>query len=139
MPENTVKDNILHVKEYFQAISGVEPILPGSPDFEKHSRPWSLSCQKHPSIVLVPHTIPSLQELVKHLYESDLDFAVRSTGCGNSSAPDVVLSMQAFDGFSFDREEEVAGIDAGLDWGQVDKKLAQMVGILPFDRPLKAH
>ena len=69
----------------------------------------------------------------------NLDFAVRGTGCGNSSAADVVLSMQRFDGFSFDRKEEIAGIEAGLNWGQVDEKLAQTVGIIPFDTPLKVR
>lgn len=104
-----------------------EIFLPNTPHFKAHTTPWSLFYDRNPSIVLVPSTLTTLQEVVRFLHDSDFDFAVRGRGCGNSSAADVVLSMRSFDKILFDRENETVSIGAGLDWGQVDEGLATLV------------
>lgn len=116
--------------ERIQEIRGVLPesdiLEPDSSAFASHTRPWSLSYDQSPRLVLCPSTEPLLQDAVKYLCESDLDFAVRSRGLGSSSAADVVLSLRGFSEFAFDAASETADVGAGLDWGEVDARLAEL-------------
>ena len=117
--------------EHIREIRGILPedgvLEPGSPAFASHSLPWSLSYDQSPRLVLRPSTEPLLRDTVRYLCEnSDLDFAVRSRGLGSSSAADVVLSLRAFADFEFDPARETADVGAGLDWGDVDAKLAEL-------------
>jgi len=98
-----------------------------SPHFTDHSVPWSLAYDRSPQLVLVPSSIEYLQTAVQRLCELDVDFAVRGRGVGSSSARDVILSMRSFDEIKFDENSSTVVIGAGLDWGQVDGKLATLV------------
>lgn len=113
-----------------------EIIEPSSPSFKSHSTPWSLSYDKHPTLVLAPSTIERVQAVVKLLCETSLDFAVRGRGVGSASASDVILSMKAFQEIRFDEHKGMVEVGAGLDWGQVDEKLAILVGIISYSRHL---
>jgi hypothetical protein len=62
-----------------------------------------------------------MSAVVKALYDSDLDFAIRNTGTGSVSAKDVILSTHGFKSFVFSPEEETVTIGSGFDWGEVDK------------------
>ncbi|KAK0887585.1 hypothetical protein LTR02_017085 [Friedmanniomyces endolithicus] len=61
-----------------------------------------------------------MQTAVHFLYDSDLDFAIRSTGTGSVSARDVIISTQGFKSWFFDKAAETVTVGAGLDWGEVD-------------------
>ena len=99
--------------------------LPGTAEYLAQSLPWSQHADAKPRLVITPATLPSLQECVKLLYaDESLDFAVRNTGTGSASARDVILSMHGFKSFSFDEASETATVGAGLDWSEVEVKMA---------------
>ncbi|KAM3425440.1 hypothetical protein BST61_g7386 [Cercospora zeina] len=82
----------------------------GQPEYQEQKKPWSIAANRNPTL-----------NVVKHLYSSILDFAIRSTGTGSSSAHDVILSTQGFKSFEFDPGTEIATVGAGISWGEVDK------------------
>lgn len=98
--------------------------LPGTTEYHSQSLPWSAHNDLHPKVVLTPSTILSLQSIVKDLYSSNVDFAVRNTGTGSASAKDVILSMQGFKSFDFDAASETVTVGAGLDWSEVEELMA---------------
>ncbi|RYP63379.1 hypothetical protein DL771_009315 [Monosporascus sp. 5C6A] len=114
------------IQEIKAILPGGDILEPGSAAFASHSLPWSLSYDKSPQLVVCPSTEPLLQDVVKYLYSSDLDFAIRSRGLGSSSAEDVILSLRGFDEIAFDAARGIAEVGAGLDWGEVDVKLAML-------------
>lgn len=61
--------------------------------------------------------------MLPYLYDSLIEFAVRSGGIGNASARDVILSMTAFDQLVFDSVAEILTVGAGMLWGEVEKEL----------------
>jgi hypothetical protein len=97
----------------------------GTPQYKAQSQPWSTHANKHPAVVLTPSTLESMQLVVKALYDSDLDFAVRNTGTGSVTAKDVILSTHGFKSFAFDKATETVTMGAGLDWGEVDALLEE--------------
>lgn len=121
--------------EQIQEIRGILPdgdiLEPSSPAFASHVVPWSLAYDRSPQLVLCPSTEPLLRSAVRYLCNSSdsLDFALRSRGLGSSSARDVVLSLRAFAELAFafdDAQGAVVEVGAGLDWGEVDAKLAAL-------------
>ncbi|KAK0367310.1 hypothetical protein LTR91_007437 [Friedmanniomyces endolithicus] len=92
----------------------------GQPEYHKQSEPWSKHAELNPKLVIQPTTLDGMQKAVHFLYDSDLDFAIRSTGTGSVSARDVILSTHGFKSFSFDKTVETVTVGAGLDWGEVD-------------------
>jgi FAD/FMN-containing dehydrogenase len=97
-----------------------------SADFRSHTLPWSLSYDRSPELAVTPSSLEQLQQAIKYLYDSDLEFAARGKGVGSASASDVVLSLRAFQDVLFDEASLTVQIGAGLDWGQVDTKLATL-------------
>ena len=73
-----------------------------------------------------PRTVPALQKVLQYLYDSSLDFAVRSGGVGPSSAKDVVLSLIAFNEMKFDAASETVIIGAGQPWRDIDRKMEEL-------------
>ncbi|KAK3670285.1 hypothetical protein LTR78_009839 [Recurvomyces mirabilis] len=98
-----------------------EVFEPGQQEYKTQSLPWSRHAEQNPKLVVQPTTLERLQEVVKFLYISDLDFAIRNTGTGSVSASDVLVSMHGFKSFAFDEASESIIVGAGLDWGEVDK------------------
>lgn len=101
-------------------LSPNEVIEQDAPGYKEQSAPWSVWADQHPKLVLQPTSLESMSKVVKALYDSDLDFAIRNTGTGSVSAKDVILSTHGFKSYSFDKEAEVVTIGSGLDWGEVD-------------------
>ncbi|KAK3711302.1 hypothetical protein LTR37_009682 [Vermiconidia calcicola] len=66
-----------------------------------------------------------MSKVVKFLYDSDLDFAVRNTGTGSVSAKDAIISTHGFKDFSFDKQSETVSLGSGYDWGAVDKLMEE--------------
>lgn len=114
-----------HLNQLRSLLSTAEVVDSQHPDFYQNSRPWSKKADLSPPLVIIPLTIPSLQKALKYLCDSDLDFVVRNTGTGSTSARDAVISMSEFKRFDFDAESEVVTIGAGLDWGAVDQKMEE--------------
>lgn len=99
--------------------------LPGTAEYLAQSLLWSQHADATPKLVITPSSLPSLQECVKLLYaDGALDFAVRNTGTGSASARDVILSTHGFKSFSFSAASETATLGAGLDWSEVEVKMA---------------
>lgn len=96
-----------------------------APGYKEQSAPWSVWADQHPTLVLQPTTLESMSKVVKALYDSDLDFAVRNTGTGSVSAKDVILSTHGFKDYSFDKQSEAVTIGSGLCWGEVDVLMEQ--------------
>jgi FAD/FMN-containing dehydrogenase len=100
--------------------------LPCTAGYLAQSLPWSQHADAKPKLVITPSTLSSLQACVKLLYaDESLDFAVRNTGTGSASARDVILSMHGFKSFSFDAVNEIVSIGAGLDWTEIEVKMAR--------------
>ncbi|KAI5359335.1 putative berberine/berberine, FAD-binding domain, PCMH-type, FAD-binding, type PCMH, subdomain 2 [Septoria linicola] len=89
--------------------------------FREQAEPWSIWADGNPKLVVTPPNLPTLQGVIKFLYASSLDFAIRNTGTGGSSAKDVIISMHGFKTFDFDPFTEIATVGAGLAWGELDK------------------
>ncbi|KAF2464921.1 cysteine desulfurase [Lindgomyces ingoldianus] len=102
-----------------------EIIERSSSDYDKESKVWSAHKNKHPQLVARPKSIESLSRLLKLLNKTDIDFDVRCGGCGSASASGVLISMSAFDGFEFSKEEETVIIGAGQLWRHVDAKVEE--------------
>ena len=113
-------------------IAALKALLPpseihehGTPSHRAQSLPWSQHAEANPKYVVTPSNLASLQSTLKLLYEDpELDFAVRNTGTGSASARDVILSMQGFKDFAFDKEAETVTVGAGLDWGEIEALMA---------------
>lgn len=115
-----------HLSEIRKLLSGDEIIEPSSPLYAQETRVWAYQRQQNPSLVVLPRLMPSLRTIVQYLYESSLDFSIRSGGLGSSSTRDVVVSMTAFNEVVFNPEDETALVGAGQTWGEVDRKLAEV-------------
>ncbi|OQD91215.1 hypothetical protein PENSOL_c057G04362 [Penicillium solitum] len=106
-------------------LSSSEMIFPASPLYQKESCTWAAQKDLKPKIIARPCTPSSLGDLLFFLTHSDLDWAVRSTGVGSSSASDVLISLSAFDKFEYNAEDQTVVIGAGQTWGEVDRKVEE--------------
>jgi FAD/FMN-containing dehydrogenase len=113
-------------------ILALKEILPSSALFDSSSskypeetRCWAAQKDLHPELVVRPENIKQLQESLRYLYNSGLDFAIRSGGIGGSSSRDVIVSLSAFNGFKFDPENKTITIGAGQTWDAVGIKLEE--------------
>lgn len=113
-------DPLLHLKTL---LSSSEIIEPSSPSYHTESLTWAAQKNLHPRLVVRPTSVQSLSSTLSYLSQTQLDFAIRSQGFGSSSAKDVLISMTGFDGFEFDRENEVVTVGAGQTWEDYYKKM----------------
>ena len=116
-------DPLLHITSLLHADEIIEPL---SPSYRSESLTWAAQKDRHPRLVLRPKTVKSLSTILAYLSTTPLEFAVRSQGFGSSSAKDVLISMTAFDGFDFDRENEIVTVGAGQTWEDYYKKMEQV-------------
>ncbi|KAF1996179.1 FAD-binding domain-containing protein [Amniculicola lignicola CBS 123094] len=107
-------------------INANEIIERTSPDYVKESQVWAAHKDLNPEIVVRPSSTESLSKLLKALNDTNIDFNVRSGGCGSASTPGVLISMSAFNGFEFDKEKEVATVGAGQLWRTVDRQVEEL-------------
>ena len=100
-----------------------EVIPSAHPLYTTESQPWAIQKDRKPSLVIRPKTVHSLGKAVAYLSSSSLEFSVRSQGFGSASAKDVLISLTAFDEFSFDREKEIVTLGAGQSWADYYEKM----------------
>lgn len=91
--------------------------------YNTESRTWAVQKNLHPRFVIRPTSLHSLSTTLAYLSKTQLDFAIRSQGFSSSSAKDVLISMTAFDGFDFDRENEFVTVGAGQTWRDYYRKM----------------
>lgn len=113
------------ISEIEHILSSDEIIDQSSLKYTDESKVWSFQKNFHPQLVLRPETLESLQRTIEYLYNSTIDFAVRSGGVGSSSSEDIIISMTAFDEFKLDLDSETAIIGAGQTWAEVDRKMEE--------------
>ncbi|KAF2497449.1 FAD binding domain-containing protein [Lophium mytilinum] len=102
-----------------------ELFLPSDPLYHSLSRVWSAQKELFPRVVARPATLASLSRLLAALNETELDFAIRGGGCGSASATDVLINLEAFSDFKFDKETETVILGAGQVWSSVDRKMEE--------------
>ena len=106
-----------HLRSLLPASEVIERDAPG---YKEQAAPWSVWADQRPPLVLQPTTLESMSKVVKYLYDSDLEFAVRNTGTGSVSAKDVILSTHGFKNFEFDKASETVTMGSGFCWGEID-------------------
>lgn len=90
--------------------------------FAEKAAPWSIWADRKPQLAIEPQDIETMQAVVKYLYShNSIDFCIRNTGTGGSSATDIVLSMHGFKELNFNSEDESVLVGAGLSWGELDR------------------
>ncbi|KAF2873051.1 cysteine desulfurase [Massariosphaeria phaeospora] len=108
-----------------KVLSTDELIEPSSADYHQESQVWSAHKDLHPQLVVRPKTVEALSQVLKVLNDSNVDFNIRGGGCGSASSSGVLISMSAFDGFEFNKEEEYVVVGAGQLWRHIDAKMEE--------------
>lgn len=104
-------------------LPGIEIFGQDSPMYEAHTIPWSLADFELPVAVIAPRDEAQLQQVVRYICDRNLDFALRGTGCGSSSAKDVIVCMQRFTDLQYDPRTRTVLVGAGLTTADVDRAL----------------
>jgi hypothetical protein len=108
-------------------LSTSEYILPSSPSYAAESSVWATHRDLHPQVVVRPTSLTSLITTVKFLAaHPSLSYNVRSRGFGSASASDVLISMTAFDEFSYDVRNKTVTLGAGATWGQFYEEMEKV-------------
>ncbi|TDZ16595.1 6-hydroxy-D-nicotine oxidase [Colletotrichum orbiculare MAFF 240422] len=94
-------------------------LTPVDSAFALHSEPFAVQKQLHPPVVLVPSSVEEVSLIIRFLYKSDLDFAIRGHGFKSPSAKDVVVSMLSFKDIEYDHVKKIANVGASATWSEV--------------------
>jgi FAD/FMN-containing dehydrogenase len=105
-------ESIQIIKSQFSS----EIIDPADKSYANESRVWAAQKNLNPKLVIRPASEESLSKLLKFLSTTSLTIGVRSQGYGNASSKDVLISMTAFDTFSFNSDDKVVTLGAGQPW-----------------------
>ncbi|EXJ74750.1 uncharacterized protein A1O5_01445 [Cladophialophora psammophila CBS 110553] len=117
-------DSVTEQLEHLRSLlSKSEVILPSSELYESHTSTWAAQKNLYPRLVVRPSSTQSLSKVLRYLSNTDLDMAVRSSGYGSASARDVVINMESFDEFDYDKENEVLTLGAGQLWRDYYNKM----------------
>ncbi|KAF6812124.1 cysteine desulfurase [Colletotrichum plurivorum] len=84
-----------------------------------HSEPFAIQKQQNPQVVLVPESTDELAAILRFLYASDLDFAIRGHGFKSPSAKHVVVSTMSFNDLEYDPVKKIATVGASATWSEV--------------------
>jgi hypothetical protein len=117
---NMASKDFEHLKSL---LTETEIITPTSSSYKEESGTWASQCDQSPTLVLRPRSVQSLSKILAFLNTTSLNFSIRSQGFGNASAKDVLISLTAFDEFSYDAENETVILGAGQTWGDYYKKM----------------
>lgn len=96
------------------------------PSYRLHSEPYAIQTQRNPHVVLVPNSVEALAKIMRVLYNSDLEFAVRGHGFKSTSAKHVIISMRDFKEFAYDSTEKIATVGAGAIWSEVIENMERV-------------
>ncbi|KAK1634119.1 FAD binding domain-containing protein [Colletotrichum phormii] len=119
MSPETQPSTLAILQPLTQTLSQESVITPDDPSYKLHSEPFAIQKQLNPSMVLVPSTIEELSSIVRFLYSSSLDFAIRGHGFKSPSAKDVIISMLNFKSLEYDSTRKIATVGASATWEEV--------------------
>ncbi|KAL0943037.1 cysteine desulfurase [Colletotrichum truncatum] len=119
MSSDAHQETFATLKPLIQALSPDSVATPKDAAYTLHSEPFAIQKQLNPLVVLIPSSVDELAEIVRFLYESNLDFAIRGHGFKSPSAKHVVVSMMKFNGLDYDPTKKIATIGASATWSEV--------------------
>jgi hypothetical protein len=106
-----------------------ELVPPSSPLYASESLTWSSSANLSPKLIARPLTLTSLSTLLSHLstISPPLNITSRSQGIGSASASDLLISLSAFNFFTYHPSTSTLParitVGTGQPWGAVDSAL----------------
>ncbi|KIX09742.1 uncharacterized protein Z518_00823 [Rhinocladiella mackenziei CBS 650.93] len=106
-------------------LKGDEISEPGTQVYADETKTWAAQRNLNPKVLVLPRSVNQVSRVLAYLNTSNLDFGVRSGGVGSSSAKDILISLAAFNEFSFDSASETITIGTGQTWGEVDRKVEE--------------
>ncbi|KAK1530072.1 uncharacterized protein CCOS01_05175 [Colletotrichum costaricense] len=119
MSHETQSSTLAALQPLTQNLSQGSVITPDDPSYKLHSEPFAIQKQLYPSVVLIPSTIEELSSIVRFLYSSSLEFAIRGHGFKSPSAKDVIVSMLSFKSLEYDSTKKIATVGASATWEEV--------------------
>lgn len=119
MAPETVHDTLDLLGSLIQDLGPSRVLTSKDPSYRLHSEPYAIQKQRNPHVVLVPDSAEALAKIMRVLYHSDLEFAVRGHGFKSASAKHVIISMLDFKEFSYDSTDKIATVGAGATWAEV--------------------
>lgn len=119
MAPETVHDTLDLLGSLIQHLGPSRVLTSKDPSYRLHSEPYAIQKQRNPHVVLVPDSAEALAKIMRVLYHSDLDFAVRGHGFKSASAKHVIISMLDFKEFAYDSKDKIATVGAGATWAEV--------------------
>ncbi|KAF2095483.1 FAD-binding domain-containing protein [Rhizodiscina lignyota] len=118
---------MIHCLKSLNILVGADEIITKShPAYAEESSTWSANKNKHPTLIIRPKSLESLSNVLRELAVTELGIGIRSSGFGNASAKDVLISLSAFDQFEFDREGEFVILGAGQSWQDYYEKMEKV-------------
>lgn len=119
MAPETVHDTLKLLEPLIRDPSPSCVLTSEDPSYRLHSKPYAIQKQSNPHAVLVPDSVEVLAKILRFLYDSDIDLAIRGHGFKSASAKHVLVSMIDFKGFTYDSKEKIATVGAGATWAEV--------------------
>ncbi|KAI0111795.1 putative FAD-binding oxidoreductase [Daldinia grandis] len=106
-------------------------VLPDEAEYpELRTENWSQTAWRHPSCIFRPNRVEQLQEALRLLLQSNVEFAIRSGG----HSPDpraanidggVLIDLSGFDTVEYDDSTDTVIVGSGLTWGDLYTQLDQ--------------
>ncbi|KAL1862891.1 hypothetical protein Daus18300_008221 [Diaporthe australafricana] len=119
MAPGTVHDTLNLLEPLIRDLSPSRVLTSEDPSYRLHSEPYAIQKQSNPHVVLVPDSVEVLAKIVRFLYDSDIDLAIRGHGFKSASAKHVLVSMLGFKGFTYDSTKKIATVGAGATCAEV--------------------
>ena len=119
MSSNKVEKILAKLAPLIHQLDPKHVVTQSDSSYSLHSETYAVHKNLHPAVVLAPETAQTLATIVRFLYETDLDFAIRGRGYKSPSAYDVIISMLNFDTFEYDSSLKLATVGVGLNWVQL--------------------
>ena len=109
-----------------------EVIGPDDPGYDRARQIWNASIDKHPALVVRPHSVADVQTAVRFAAERDLLVAVRAGAhsvAGFSTCDDgIVIDLGALKVIRIDPATRRAYVQPGVVWGELDRE-TQVYGL----------
>jgi FAD/FMN-containing dehydrogenase len=120
-----VKTSLLDGRDLLSEFDA-DTTVPSSATYGTDTSTWAAQKNFRPQKVIRPKSVDALSKALSYLNTTNIDFAVRGSGMGSSSAKDLLISTTAFDDFHFDKEAEIVTLGAGLLWRDYYARMAEV-------------
>src|SRR5580765_4152844 len=106
-----------------------EIVEPGDASYDETRAVFNGMFDRRPAVILRPADTAGVQAAINLARESGAPFAIRSGGhsvAGFSSVDDgIVLDLRGLKGIRIDPERRTVRVQAGVDWGELDRETQQ--------------